>query len=86
MSSPVFFFCPLSTGKNYSFSAKTEEATPAVGVSLSYAKLPRSDFGLIVGGSFIKKTKDNENSEKSSFARNGEMIQVRPEMSVAYAF
>lgn len=76
----------ITTGQKYSGSSKTEEATPAVGVSLSYAKLPRSDFGLIIGGSLIKKTKDNENSDKNTLGRGGELMQLRPEMSVAYAF
>ncbi|WP_374077311.1 hypothetical protein [Bdellovibrio bacteriovorus] len=69
-----------------SWNLSTEKATPSLGVSASYASVPRGGFGFIAGLALVKKLEDNKNETKKSFSNNDEMTQIRPELNAAYAF
>lgn len=64
--------------------SNSNSAAGAVGLSVNYAKLPRSNFGWIAGGSIIQKT-ENEMDADYSLRSAKSFTQVRPELSLAYA-
>jgi hypothetical protein len=76
----------ILTGTTTKLNASTDEGASVLGVSLSYAKLPRGDLGVIAGATLLKKLTDNAQSDKATIANSSELVQLRPELGLAYAF
>lgn len=73
-----------ATGATSTASSSTNESTGMLGVSMNYAHLPRKDFGLMFGGTILKKLESNSKTSSSSLSTTPEMLQIRPDVNAAY--
>lgn len=67
------------------WTGHTTESAGALGVSVIYGQLRRSDFGLLFGGSLIRKLESNKETNAATLKAGIELTQLRPEMSAAYS-
>ena len=71
-----------STYLTGSYSVKTDKDAPGMGISGSYASVPRGGAGYIAGVTFAKTTGSDT---KGQLGGGGEVRFLRPEINVAYA-
>lgn len=84
-SSAKLTFKNSATGTAASVTGETTASAGALGVSVTYGQMRRSDFGFMAGLGLIKKLEDNRENG-NSLTSSGPMLQVRPEGNLVYSF